>query len=660
MSYIKLKIYNKNMRFFLLYLISFADAFTSKKTEPFVEKRNLKCYANLPSQQLSAISQKNPWSYSELLANIKKSNVDTVTIYQNKEKYGVISLDKFHETNVINPENFHTTTIFHDLLKPLVEMLEKSHITFDMYDVPDRLGPVNVLFSPIGFIGLYLSFIILNRIRISMGGLDESGGGNNPFALFSKDTINVVDKTDLNTTFADVAGCDEAKFELTEVVDFLKNPTKYEEAGAKIPRGVLLDGSPGTGKTLMARAVAGEAEVPFISASGSEFIEVYVGVGASRVRKLFDKAKENAPCVIFIDEIDAIGRQRGSGINGGSDEREQTLNQILTNMDGFNAADGIIVIGATNRADILDSALLRPGRFDRKVTVPLPDSIGRKAIANVHFKNKKIEKDVSFDEIADLTEGFSGADIANIANEAAILSVRNNSTKITRTNIIDAYEKITIGLPNTYERRAYETLKLVSYHEVGHALLALLFPTFFNVRTVTIRSTQNGAGGYTLFTPKEPYSSYPSKSFILANIVVSLGGRAAEVLLYENNSTYSDIFNEITDLSITTGASNDLQQANSIARKYISKYGLGNSIGTYEPSQLTRNGGMYDISDATKEEIDLEVSALVTYSYEKALSLLRTHKGLFHSLSHDLLEKNTLSGDFLNVKMSNISDTTPT
>jgi len=660
MSYIKLKIYNKNMRFFLLYLISFADAFTSKKTEPFVEKRNLKCYANLPSQQLSAISQKNPWSYSELLANIKKSNVDTVTIYQNKEKYGVISLDKFHETNVINPENFHTTTIFHDLLKPLVEMLEKSHITFDMYDVPDRLGPVNVLFSPIGFIGLYLSFIILNRIRISMGGLDESGGGNNPFALFSKDTINVVDKTDLNTTFEDVAGCDEAKFELTEVVDFLKNPTKYEEAGAKIPRGVLLDGSPGTGKTLMARAVAGEAEVPFISASGSEFIEVYVGVGASRVRKLFDKAKENAPCVIFIDEIDAIGRQRGSGINGGSDEREQTLNQILTNMDGFNAADGIIVIGATNRADILDSALLRPGRFDRKVTVPLPDSIGRKAIANVHFKNKKIEKDVSFDEIADLTEGFSGADIANIANEAAILSVRNNSTKITRTNIIDAYEKITIGLPNTYERRAYETLKLVSYHEVGHALLALLFPTFFNVRTVTIRSTQNGAGGYTLFTPKEPYSSYPSKSFILANIVVSLGGRAAEVLLYENNSTYSDIFNEITDLSITTGASNDLQQANSIARKYISKYGLGNSIGTYEPSQLTRNGGMYDISDATKEEIDLEVSALVTYSYEKALSLLRTHKGLFHSLSHDLLEKNTLSGDFLNVKMSNISDTTPT
>ena len=647
------------MSFFLLYLISFATSFTSKKTDTFVEKRNLKCYANLPSQQLSSISQKNPWSYSELLSNIKKSNIDTVTIYQNKEKYGVISLDKFHETNVINPENFHSTTIFPDLLKPLVEMLEQKHINFDMYDVPDRLGPVNVLFSPIGFIGLYLSFIILNRIRISMGGLDESGGGNNPFALFSKDTINVVDKTDLNTTFADVAGCDEAKFELTEVVDFLKNPTKYEEAGAKIPRGILLDGSPGTGKTLMARAVAGEADVPFISASGSEFIEVYVGVGASRVRKLFDKAKENAPCVIFIDEIDAIGRQRGSGINGGSDEREQTLNQILTNMDGFNAADGIIVIGATNRADILDSALLRPGRFDRKVTVPLPDSIGRKAIANVHFKNKKIEKDVSFEEVADLTEGFSGADIANIANEAAILSVRNNSTKITRTNIIDAYEKITIGLPNTYERRAYETLKLVSHHEIGHALLALLFPTFFNVRTVTIRSTQNGAGGYTLFTPKEPYSSYPSKSFILANIVVSLGGWAAEVLLYENNSTYSDIFNEITDLSITTGASNDLQQANSIARKYISKYALGNSIGTYEPSQLKRNGGMYDISDATKEEIDLEVSALVKYSYEKALSLLRTHKGLFHSLSDDLLEKNTLSGDFLNVKMSNISDTTP-
>ena len=649
------------MRFSLLYLISFARAFTSIKTNELVNKRHMRFYANLPSQQLSTISQKNPWSYSELIENIKKSNIDTVTIYQNKEKYGVISLDKFHDENIANPENFHLTTIFPDLLKPLVNMLEQKHIYFDMYEVPERFNALNVILSPIGFVGLYLTFIILNRIRMSMGGIDP-GGQNNPFNFLSKDTVNVVDKSSINTTFADVAGCDEAKFELTEIVDFLKNPQKYEEAGAKIPRGILLDGNPGTGKTLMAKAVAGEADVPFISVSGSEFIEVYVGVGASRVRKLFDKARENAPCVIFIDEIDAIGRQRGAGINSGNDEREQTLNQILTNMDGFNAADGIIVIGATNRADILDSALLRPGRFDRKVTVPLPDNVGRKAIANVHFRNKNIDQDVNLDEVADLTEGFSGADIANIANEAAILSVRNNLTKITRTNIIDAYEKMTIGLPNTNERRAYETLKLVSYHEIGHALLALLFPTFFNVRTVTIRSTQNGAGGYTLFTPKEPYASYPSKSFILANIVVSLGGRAAEVLLYENNSTYSDIFHEIKDLSITTGASNDLKQANSIARRYISKYGLGNSIGTYEPSQLVTNpfvgrnmgtSGGYDISDATKEEIDLEVNSLVTYSYEKALSLLRKNKKIFHALSHELLKENTLDGNYLNSRMSN-------
>ena len=611
-----------------------------------------KCFAIVPKKlPLNIASNKFPWSYSELLENIKKKNIDSITIFQKNGEYGTFSLDSNHESGLLSPENIHTTTIYPNLINSLTETLEKKHIFFDIYNVPDNFNIVNFIFSPFGFIGLYLLFIFFNNMR--MNSFSDMPNNNNPFNPLGRLTQNIdVNSDEINTRFNDVAGCDEAKYELTEVVDFLKNGEKYENAGAKIPRGVLLEGEPGTGKTLMTRAVAGEANVPFISVSGSEFIEVFVGVGASRVRKLFDKARESAPCVIFIDEIDAIGRQRGAGINTGNDEREQTLNQILTNMDGFKPADGIIVIAATNRADILDSALLRPGRFDRKVRVPLPDEDGRKAIAKVHFRNKNITSDVDLNEVSSLTSGFSGADIANLANEAAIMSVRDNSTMISRDNIITAFEKITIGLPSKVEKRSNEILELVSYHETGHALLASIFSDFFNVRSVTIRANQNGAGGYTLFTPKDFYNNYPTKSFILANLVVALGGRAAEALFFNNKKNYNNIFSEIENLSITTGASNDLQQANSIAKRYVSKYGLGENIGIYDSSNpggnpfvgrsLGTDGN--GPSDNTLSLIDNEVTSLVNYAYEKALDLLHKNNETFYKIANNLLENNTISG----------------
>jgi len=315
-------------------------------------------------------------------------------------------------------------------------------------------------------------------------------------------------------------------------------------------------------------------------------------VGASRVRKLFEKANENSPCVIFIDEIDAIGRQRGAGVNTGNDEREQTLNQILTNMDGFTATTGIIVMAATNRADILDSALLRPGRFDRKVKVPLPDLEGRKQIFGVHTRNKIIGDDVNIDEIALLTGGFSGADLANLANEAAIMTVRNNETVINRVGLIDAYEKITIGLP--YNNNAVDgpEVSLVAHHEIGHAMMAKYFEEFFDLRKVTINANTGGAGGYTLFTPKEIYTNYPTKKFMLANIVTALGGRAAEVKLFSKNEKRATdvVFKGIKNLDITTGASNDLKQADSIARQYISLFGYSDDELTYNCGGGTSDG----------------------------------------------------------------------
>jgi cell division protease FtsH len=598
-----------------------------------------------------------PWSYNELIENINNHNIEKINFLTDSNS--VVALEKV----VDNQYKIHTTKLLPNLYEKIVPVLEKNHINYDYLTLPHNEIVDTISSITKGAISISIFFSIyyivvsvfnnFNRENMNIPGLPNDFSVNN-------NNNNKLDIKSIDTKFSDVAGCDEAKFELEEVVDFLKNPKRFNEAGAKMPKGVLLEGSPGTGKTLLARAVAGEAGVSFISASGSEFIEMFVGVGASRVRNLFDKAKKSTPCVIFIDEIDAIGRQRGAGIAGGNDEREQTLNQILTNMDGFDKEENIVVIAATNRADILDSALTRPGRFDRKIRVPLPDFHGRKAIFKVHFKNKKINKDVNFDELSALTPGFSGADIANLANEAAIFSVRTNSTTITRSNVFDAYEKITIGLKSNSQSTNKDIIELVSNHEIGHGLLTYLFPQFFDLRKITINSNRGGAGGYTLFTPKEQYSMYPSKKFMLANLIIALGGRAAEVYMYrkkniDKNKLDDILFEGFKDLHVTTGASNDLYQANNIARDYLTKYGFSDKCNLYDETNsnlpfIGKDLAMSSrkISDSTKYDIDNEVGQLVQYAYNKALELIYIHENEFDELVELIIKKRVL--DYKDIK----------
>ena len=594
------------------------------------------------------------WSYSEFMNNLDNNKVDAVSFIGDKD--AMVAIDNLHSNKYL-AENLHGVKLLphtHDLV---MEALTKHHINTDLLPLPPSFFEIlsnsgqQILTLGFYYIIFRLAYVYLFGLSQNQNPMDMIQGGK-------KGNANVVDTDLIKTTFEDVAGCDEAKFELMEVVDFLKQPEKYSDAGAKIPKGVLLEGSPGTGKTLLARAVAGEAGVPFISASGSEFIEMYVGVGASRVRNLFDKARQNSPCVIFIDEIDAVGRQRGAGIAGGNDEREQTLNQILTNMDGFETDTGIVVLAATNRADILDGALTRPGRFDRKVSVPLPDKTGRENIAKVHFKNKNIDNTVDIEEIASLTAGFSGADIANLANEAAIYSVRKNLSSIDRDCIMEAYEKITIGIQSNVQETDSDIINLVSYHETGHALMAALFPDFFDVRKVTINSNKGGAGGYTLFTPKDRYQKYATKKFMLANLIIALGGRAAEVFLYsnnENNKLDNLIFEGIKDLDVTTGASNDLQQARKIARNYVTQFGFSEEMGLYDDfgnSEMPFLGremvSSQKISEKTRYDVDKEVSKLIEFSYKSALKLIDLHKEQFLEIVDVLKKERVISGNHIN------------
>merc|ERR1719181_960511 len=413
----------------------------------------------------------------------------------------------------------------------------------------------NLLF-PLVFLG---GLFLLNRRGGMGGGMGGPGGPMNMLNPQSK--IQMEPKT--GVTFDDVAGCDASKLELTEIVDFLKFPEKFTKLGAQTPRGVLLEGPPGTGKTLLARAVAGEAGVPFISTSGSEFVEMFVGVGASRIRNLFGDAKKNAPCIVFIDEIDAIGRQRSGG--GGfatNDEREQTLNQILTEMDGFQGNTGVIVIAATNRADVLDNALVRPGRFDRRVPVDLPDVKGRTEILKVHVRGKPLAKDFDLGIVAKRTTGFSGASLANLMNEAAIVAARNGKTEITYEEVDYAIDRIQVGMVKSTGTNFPNRQKLVAYHEAGHAVMGLLSPDYDMVTKVTIIPRSNGAGGFTLFTPPEERlsSGMYSKRYLQGNLAVALGGRVAEELVFGPEE-------------VTTGASNDLQQVRNIARRMVTQWG---------------------------------------------------------------------------------------
>ena len=456
-------------------------------------------------------------------------------------------------------------------------------------------------------------------------------GGNNKSMDFGKSRAKLMEN-DKKTTFKDVAGLTEEKEEVQEIIDFLKNPKKFQTMGARIPKGVLLVGPPGTGKTLLARAVAGEANVPFYYISGSDFVELFVGIGASRVRDMFKQAKMNAPCLIFIDEIDAVGRQRGTGLGGGHDEREQTLNQLLTEMDGFGANEGIIIIAATNRPDVLDPALLRPGRFDRQVTVALPDKNARMEILKVHARNKTLDKSVTLEYLAKRTPGFSGADLENLLNEAALLAVRRNKKEISMAEIDEATDRVLMGPAKVTKKYTDKEKKLVAFHEAGHAVMGLKLDGANEVQKITI-IPRGHAGGYTMMTPKEESFNY-TKNELLESICGLLGGRVAE---------------EVTFGEITTGAHDDFKKATKIARSMVTEYGMS-SLGPMmleEPDGNTFLGRDYtknrNISDTVAHEIDEEMRSIINNCYEKTKKIISENKDLLSLIANTLLEEETIT-----------------
>ena len=518
--------------------------------------------------------------------------------------------------------------------KNLLNLLSEHDVDIDVQ--PSRQSPAwqsalgSLLFPLLLLGGL---FFLLRRAQ---------GGGGNPAMSFGKSKARVQMEPQTQVTFEDVAGIEGAKLELTEVVDFLKNPDRFTAVGAKIPKGVLLVGPPGTGKTLLAKAVAGEAGVPFFSISGSEFVEMFVGVGASRVRDLFEQAKKNAPCIVFIDEIDAVGRQRGAGLGGGNDEREQTLNQLLTEMDGFEGNTGIIIVAATNRPDVLDAALMRPGRFDRQVTVDRPDYSGRLQILGVHARGKTLAKDVDLDKVARRTPGYTGADLANLLNEAAILAARRELTEVSNDEISDAIERVMAGPEKKDRVMSERRARLVAYHEAGHALVGALMPDYDPVQKISIIPRGN-AGGLTFFTPSEERmeSGLYSRAYLQNQMAVALGGRVAEEIVYGEDE-------------VTTGASNDLQQVASTARQMITRFGMSDELG---PVALGRaQGGMFlgrdiaaerDFSEETAAMIDKEVSELVDVAYKRATKVLVDNRAVLDELAEMLVEQETVDAEEL-------------
>ena len=559
-------------------------------------------------------------SYSELVQKIEANEVEHIEINSSGDS-AVVKLKENNgqkEVNIPNMENF--MDILEEPMKNgQVDVKEKSESWFMVI-----LG----LLTPFGILIIFFLFWFLLMSK-SQG----AGGKTMSFGKSKARNITEIDKN--KVTFNDVAGVDEEKEELQEIVEFLKSPKKFTDMGARIPKGVLLVGPPGTGKTLLAKAVAGEAGVPFFIISGSDFVEMFVGVGASRVRDLFEQAKKNAPCIIFIDEIDAVGRQRGAGVGGGHDEREQTLNQLLVEMDGFATNEGVIVLAATNRPDILDKALLRPGRFDRQIVVSAPDVKAREEILEVHARKKLIGSDVDFKTIAKNTSGFSGADLENVLNEAALLAARRNKLEINMAEIEDAMVKVTMGPEKKTRVRSEKENKLVAYHEAGHAVVSRFLPTQDAVHQISI-VPRGMAGGYTMYRPTED-KSFMSKSEMLEQIVSLLGGRVAEQLILND---------------ISTGASNDIERATQIARSMVTKYGMSDKIGTImlgsnqEEVFLGRDfshGKEY--SEETAGIIDEEVKAIIDNAYKTAEEILKTNIDKLHAVAGVLLEKEKIDGD---------------
>ena len=562
-------------------------------------------------------------SYSELITKMEVGEVKEIEISAD----GSTAYVKIDGDNIPKEVNIPSIQSFMDysneqLKDGKIKLTEKSQSV-----LITLLG----LISPFGIIiVLFLFWFILMRNATA-----QNGGANKTMS-FGRSKARMTSPEDKNKiTFKDVAGIEEEKEELEEIVEFLKNPKKFTDMGARIPKGVLLVGQPGTGKTLLAKAVAGEAGVPFFIMSGSDFVEMFVGVGASRVRDLFDQAKKNAPCIIFIDEIDAVGRQRGAGLGGGHDEREQTLNQLLVEMDGFGTNEGVIVIAATNRPDVLDKALLRPGRFDRQIVVPAPDVAAREKILEVHSRNKKMADDVDLKTIAKNTSGFSGADLENVLNEAALLAARRDLEQIGMKEIEDAMVKVTMGPEKKTRVRSQKENKLVAYHEAGHAVVSRFLESQNPVHQISI-VPRGMAGGYTMYRPTED-KSFMSKTEMEENIVSLLGGRVAEQLILND---------------ISTGASNDIERASKVARDMVTKYGMSERIGAimYGSGQeevfLGRDFAQSkNYSEETAAIIDEETKKIVDTAYQRAQSILTEHIDKLHAVAQVLLEKEKIDGE---------------
>ena len=566
-------------------------------------------------------------SYSELIGKVKAEEVSEVVISADGTEAKVTLANSNESKKVTIP----SLDSFMDKVTEYVG--EESTVQITQEETSIWVDLVN-LFAPVLVLVIFL--LVLSLVM-------HPNQNANKTTAFGKSKARMIDMTDEKNkvTFKDVAGVDEEKEELEEIVDFLKNPKKYETMGARIPKGVLLVGPPGTGKTLLAKAVAGEARVPFFSISGSDFVEMFVGVGASRVRDLFDQAKKNSPCIIFIDEIDAVGRQRGAGLGGGHDEREQTLNQLLVEMDGFAKNEGVIVLAATNRPDVLDKALLRAGRFDRQIVVSSPDVKAREQILQVHAKSKRLATDVDLSIIARNTAGFAGADLENVLNEAALLAARRNKLEITMLEVEDAMVKVTMGPEKKSRVISDKEKRLVAFHEAGHAVVSRYLPTQDVVHQISI-IPRGMAGGYTMYRPSED-KSFMSKSEMEENIVSLLGGRVAEALVLGD---------------ISTGASNDIERASKIARAMVTKYGMSEKLGT-----ITFGSGGEEVflgrdfakernySEETSALIDEEVKRIVDNGYNTAVKILTENMGKLESVANVLLEKEKIDGDEFEVIM---------
>ena len=569
---------------------------------------------------LDGSSLTNAYSKSEFEKALKNGKVASVEVVQNREvPTGSLEITLTDSSE----ETLYTSDV--NEMQNLMEQYQFSK--YVVKDVPAESWLMNLLPLLLVFAAMFILFMIMNNQA-------SAGGGNSKMMNFGKSRAKMSVDENKSVTFANVAGLKEEKEELEEIVDFLRDPKKYTKLGARIPKGVLLVGPPGTGKTLLAKAIAGEAGVPFFSISGSDFVEMFVGVGASRVRDLFEEAKKNAPCIVFIDEIDAVARRRGTGMGGGHDEREQTLNQMLVEMDGFGVNEGIIVMAATNRVDILDPAIMRPGRFDRKVHVGRPDVGGREEILQVHAKNKPLGDDVDLKQIAQTTAGFTGADLENLLNEAAIVAAKEGRAFITQADIKKAFVKVGIGAEKKSRIISEKEKRITAFHEAGHAILFHLLPDVGPVYSVSIIPTGAGAAGYTMPLPEKD-EMFNTKGKMLQDIIVSLGGRVAEELVFDD---------------ITTGASQDIKQATQLAKSMVTKYGMSDNIGlicydndddeVFIGRDLAHTRGY---SEGVASAIDQEIKRIIDDSYEKAKTMIMEHRNVLDACAALLLEKEKIN-----------------